>query len=313
MFKSFVSFVSTFLFPAVLVLAALVLVLELSAVTGAHGQMSDDFDNKLHLWTAIGAGTVSIDVVVLTAALMFSFTRVSLALKFSGWMAFWHAAFTFFSTGLAVGLLFLSKFWFGSEQSGAALVLRHSVNAMIFVAAGCCIWKFFHDVVRKNAKSEDLEVGANVLERPWRTSAFQLTILSACYDALYLVKPAMYEMYGIVVSMASIALIGIEVGIVALVGGLVCFLINRRSNQQGDSSSRIRFMLRGIKAEYFCFPFFLFWNSGKALEQLLEPLTGLTVSLPVVAAASIYYSWTYWHKDFAEIQPATAARANAQQ
>ena len=298
------------LLRAFIALFVVVLLLEVTTLQSGASGAGNSFDGGLHVWTALAAGTVSIDVVVLTAALMFSFTRLGLALKFGGWMAAWHAAFTLLSTGLAVGALAVGRWAFGSESASGAVVMLACLNMAIFLGAAYFIFQFFHSVVRKNAREAELEIGGNVLEARWQTRVFQATILSACFDALYLVKPAMYGGYNALVSIQSIILLGLEVGVVALLGGCICFLLGAQL-RKNDQGGRYRFMMRGVMAEYFAFPFFMIWNMAKGLEAALQPSTGLHVGLGAVGIVSLSYSWWYWHTDHQEVQAATKSKAEA--
>lgn len=258
-------------------------------------------DTGLHFLTALAAGTVSIDVVILTVALMASFTKLSLALKFSGWMAFWHAVFTLLSTGLAV-LLLKGSAWFGDGSDSSELVLRIA-NFLIYGGAAWLIWTFFQNTIRKNAQEAELEMDGNVLESGWRTKAFQATILSACFDALYLAKPAMYADYDIWSSFQSILLLGAEVGLVALLGGVVCYCLNKVVTRSEEGKYKV--MMLGIRLEYLAFLFFFVWNLQRSAEALGLP----ELPLKLTASMAVFVALVYWDKDRYMVARATMIKA----
>ncbi len=127
--------------------------------------------------------------------------------------------------------------------------------------------------------------------------------MSACFDALYLAKPAMYTDYDTWVSFQSILLLGAEVGLVALAGGVVCYVLNKVVTRTQEGKYKI--MMLGIRLEYLAFLFFFVWNLQRSAEALGLP------ELPLWATGgfALFIAAVYWSKDRRMVAHATLAKA----
>ena len=92
-------------------------------------------------------------------------------------------------------------------------------------------------------------------------------------------------------------------GLVALAGGVVCYVLNKVVTRTQEGKYKI--MMLGIRLEYLAFLFFFVWNLQRSAEALGLP------ELPLWATGgfALFIAAVYWCKDRRMVAHATLAKA----